>query len=78
MLTMLQGFSGYLASLIMSLDQAGPHRLTSWNGSFLLHSPGANGVMLNIDLVAMGAVLIITLLLVIGVKVCGCGCRCCS
>lgn len=66
-----KGFSDYLASLVLSLDQAGPHLLTHWNGKFTLQSPGAHGVMLTVDLVAMAAVVIITLLLVIGVKVCG-------
>lgn len=64
-----KGFSDYLASLIWSLDNAGPHLLTHWNGKFTLSSTGANGVALTIDLVAMAAVLIIMMLLVIGVKV---------
>jgi amino acid transporter len=64
-----KGFSGYFGSLIKSLDQAGPHRLDHWSGSFALSGPGANGTMLSIDLVAMAAVLIITLLLVVGIKV---------
>lgn len=59
-----KGFSDYLAALIMSLDKAGPHLLKSWSGTFALKSPCCS-----IDLVAMAAVLIITLLLVIGIKV---------
>lgn len=62
------GFSGYLSSLIKNLDLIGPHRLDNWNGSTLLYGPGANGTMLTIDLVAAGAVLFITLLLVLGVQ----------
>lgn len=58
-----KGFSDYLAALIMSLDKAGPHLLKSWSGTFALKSPCCS-----IDLVAMAAVLIITLLLVIGIK----------
>lgn len=65
-----KGFSEYLAILIKSLDDTGPHRLTAWPGQdFLINSPGANGVTLHLDLVAMAAVLIVTLLLVIGLEV---------
>ena len=57
------GFSGYLCSLIKTLDNATPYpRLTAWNGSGTIQSGG-----LTIDLIAFGAVLIITLLLVLGV-----------
>lgn len=64
-----KGFSDYLSSLIWSLDNAGPHLLTHWNGKFTMNSTTATGVVLTIDLVAMAAVLIITMLLVVGVKV---------
>lgn len=62
-----KGFSGYLSSLIKSLDQAGPHLLEHWPGTFTIASPGAKGVMLAVDPVAAGAVVVITLLLVMGV-----------
>lgn len=58
------GFSGYLASLIKTLDTLNPnHPLANWNGSTNIISNG-----LTIDLVAAAAVLIITLLLVLGVQ----------
>lgn len=62
------GFSAYLASLIKSLDEAAHPQLSSWDGSLLLHSPGANGSTLTLDLVAAGAVLLVAALLVAGVR----------
>lgn len=58
------GFSGYLCSLIKTLDNATPHpRLAGWSGSGVIQSSG-----LNIDFIAFGAVLVITVLLVLGVQ----------
>ena len=66
--TVATGFSGYLSSLIKTLDNSGPHRLAGWDGSTLLYSPGAHGTTLTIDLVAAAAVVVITLLLILGVQ----------
>ncbi|KAI8473742.1 MAG: amino acid permease-domain-containing protein [Monoraphidium minutum] len=58
------GFSGYLSSLIKTIDAASPApRLAGWSGTTTIQRGG-----LDIDLVAAGAVLLITLLLVLGVQ----------
>jgi hypothetical protein len=62
------GFSGYFAALVKTLDGiTHAPRLTNWPGTFTIVRPGAGGADVKIDLVAMGAVLLVTALLAAGV-----------
>jgi amino acid transporter len=63
------GFSGYLSSLIKTLDGLSPSpKLGGWDGSMAFERPGLNGSTLSVDPLAAAAVLVITALLVLGVQ----------